>query len=155
MPLPEDFERLALYDESAWFLTDARFEPEHQRIVGTCDTTKLGPLVDAQRVVPGHPKHFPGAVAIQLTGTLGQLYATYVLGLKVDEGWVGFGTHIHDARFRGLGRIGPPVTATATLVSEREVWGTLFTRFRFLFEQEGTTIFRSEQTAAWVKDTSA
>ena len=110
MPLPEDFADLALYDERAWFLTDARFEPENERVVATCDTTRLGTMVDAQRVVPGHPKHFPGAVAIQITGTLGQLYATYILGLKITDGWVGFGTHIHDARFRGLGIIGPPVT---------------------------------------------
>ena len=152
MPLPDDFATYALYDERAWFLSDVRFEPEHQRVIGTCDTTRLGEMVDAQRVLPNHPKHFPGAVAIQVTGTLGQLYPTYVLDLKSTEGWVGFGTHIHDARFKGVGKIGPPVTCTAELVTRREVWGTLFTRFKFTFEQEGSVIFRSEQTAAWVKE---
>ena len=151
MPLPPDFERECMYTPDAWFLVDCDFLPEEQRIVGTCDTTRIGALVEAQRVWPNHPKHLPGAVAIQITGTLGQLYATYVLGMPATEGWVGFGTHIHTARFRRLGEIGPPVRCEATLISKRTLRGTVFTRFRFLFTQDGEECYLSEQTAAWVQ----
>ena len=151
MPLPPDFASEAMYDESAWFVTDVTFDDDAGAVVATCDTTKLGPLVRAQHVWPNHPKHFPGAVAIQITGTLGQLWATYVRGLRATEGWVGFGTHLHQAKFRKLGEIGPPVRCVGTLISEREVWGTVFTRFSFRFTQQGDEIFRSEQTAAWVR----
>ncbi|MEZ4321017.1 MAG: hypothetical protein R3F61_26295 [Myxococcota bacterium] len=151
MPLPPDFAEECLYRPEAWFLHDVRLEPEHSRIVGICDTTRLGPLVDAQRTWPGHPKHLPGAVVIQITGTLGQLYAGYVLDMRATDGWVGFGTHIHHARFRKLGEIGPPVECEATLLSKRTLRGTVFTRFRFLFRQEGGECYLSEQTAAWVQ----
>ncbi|MCB9679659.1 MAG: hypothetical protein H6737_31420 [Alphaproteobacteria bacterium] len=151
MPLPADFDQQCMYTEDAWFLTDWRAEPEAQRIVGLCDTTRLGPLVDAQRPWPGHPKHLPGAVVIQITGTLGQLFAAYLLDMPATEGWVGFGTHIHSARFRRIGEIGPPVECTATLLAKRTLRDTVFTRFGFLFTQSGLEVYRSEQTAAWVQ----
>lgn len=151
MPLPDDFAQESLYHPDAWFLHDVAFHPDEQRIVGTCDTTRLGAMVDAQRVFAGHPKHVPGAVALQITGTLGQLYAVYVLGMRVTGGWAGYGTHVHDARFRRMGAIGPPMACQATLVSRRDMRGTIFTRFRFLYTQDGQEIYRSEQTAAWVR----
>lgn len=151
MPLPPDFHELCLYTPDAWYIHDLRLEPEAQRIVGTCDTTRLGPLVDAQRTWPGHDKHFPGAIAIQITGTLAQLYGAYLLDMKATDGWVGFGTHVHNARFRKLGLIGPPVECTATLLSKRSMRGTVFTRFAFLYTQDGDEIYRSEQTAAWIR----
>jgi len=149
MPLPEDFARESLYAPEAWFVQDATLFPEEQRLEATCDTTRLGPLVDAQRVWPGHDHHFPGAVAIQITGTLGQLYAVYMLDLRPTKGWIGFGTHIRDARFRKIGEIGPPVRCHARLESCRDFRGTLFTTFAFRFEQHGEEIYRSRQTAAW------
>lgn len=151
MPLPDDFHEQCLYTPDAWFLHDVRFEPEANRVVGLCDTTRLGPLVDAQRTWPGHDKHFPGAVAIQITGTLGQLWATYLLDMPATEGWVGFGTHVHHARFRKLGRIGPPVECIAELLRKRTMRSTVFTRFAFTYLQEGEAIYESEQTAAWVR----
>ncbi len=150
MPIPDDFEAECLYTPDAWFLQDVQFEPEQRRVVGHCDTTRLGPLVDAQREWPGHPRHLPGAVAIQITGILGQLYAVYLLDMRATDGWVGFGTHIHHARFRNLGRIGPPLRCSATLLRKRTLGGTVFTRFAFLYTQEGEEVYRSEQTAAWV-----
>ena len=74
MPLPPDFAQQAMYTEDAWYLHDVEFFPEEKRIVGVCDTTKLEAAIARQRPWPGHPKHLPGAVAVQITGTLGQLY---------------------------------------------------------------------------------
>lgn len=152
MPLPEDYAAESLYRPEAWFVHDLEeINKEEQRIVGIIDTTKLGFLVDAQVERPGHPKHFPGSVAIQATGTLGQLHAIYILGLRFTEGWTGFGTHIHEARFRKLGEIGPPVRAICTATRVRNLRSTIFVDYEYVFSQEGETIYQSKQRAAWVK----
>lgn len=151
MPIPADFIHECLYEPSAWFLVDADLFPDEGRVVGICDTTRLGPLVDAQRTWPGHDKHLPGAVMIQITGTLGQLMSSYVLGLRATDGWVGFGTHIHDAKFSRLGKIGPIVTCEAKLETNRRFRDSRFTRIAFRFEQEGEDIYTSSQTAAWFR----
>lgn len=154
MPLPDDFADQCLYSESAWFVHDVlELDVERREVLALVDTTRLGPLVEAQIPVPGHPKHLPGAVCIQLTGTLGSLLAAYVLDMPPAEGWVGFGTHIHEARFPSLGEIGPPVHARATVLKARTVRGTCFVRYRFEFSQEEREVYRSEQTAAWFRPT--
>lgn len=152
MPLPPDYEAEALYRPQAWFIHDLiEVDREGGRVIGQIDTTRLGPLVDAQIERPGHPKHFPGAVAIQATGTLGQLHAIYVLDLRMTQGWSGFGTHILDARFRRIGTIGPPVIARCTATRVRKVRGTIFVDYAFEFTQEGAPIYESTQRAAWVR----
>jgi hypothetical protein len=151
VPIPPDFVDECLYDPAAWFLVDADVFPDEGRVVGICDTTRIGFFVDAQRTWPGHDKHLPGAVAVQLTGTLGQLMSTYVVGLRATEGWVGFGTHIHEARFSRIGRIGPSVTCEARLLSKRRFRETVFTKIAFRYEQDGEDIYTSTQTAAWFR----
>ena len=150
MPLPDDFHRECLYDADHWFVHDLlHMDSDAQTLVARTDTTRLGSLVHAQRPLPAHPKHFPGAVAIQITGTLGILHAAYMLGLRPSEGWVGFGTTIKSARFRRLGDIGPPVTTTLTCTRRRRLRAVWHLEYRFRFEQEGEVIYESEQAAAW------
>lgn len=150
MPIPPDFASESLYDPTQWYIHDVlELDPDANRVVALIDTTRLGPLVEAQRPWPGHPPHLPGAVAIQVTGTLGNLHAVYCLGLRMTEGWVGYGTHVRNARFRRLATIGPPVIAAATCTRRRELRGTWFVDFTFRFEQEGEPVYESEQTAAW------
>lgn len=152
--LPDDFARESLYAPSHWFVHDlVELDADAQRVVGYTDTTRLGPLVDAQVVRPGHPKHVPGAVAIQITGTLGNLHAAYLLGLRPSEGWAGFGTHIKKAAFRRLATIGPPILATCTCTRHRRFRGTWFLDYDFEYTQEGKVFYTSQQTAAWVCDT--
>lgn len=148
MPIPEDFAAESLYAPEAWFVHDV-LELDADRVVALVDTTRLGPLVQAQRPWPGHARHFPGAVAIQVTGTLGQLHAIYGMGLRASEGWVGFGTHIHRARFPGMGEIGPPVQAALQATRKRQLRGTWFVDYDFRYTQEGRLIYESTQTAAW------
>lgn len=150
MAIPDDFSEECLYGPEAWCLHDVlEIDVEGQRVVGWLDTTRLELLVANQRAVPGHPKHLPGAVAIQMTGTLGQLHAVYVLGLRATEGWVGFGTHIEKAKFGSLGEIGPPVIATLQCTRRRQFRGTWFTNYHFVFTQEERLLYESNQTAAW------
>lgn len=152
MPLPNDFAEQCLYSPDAWFVDDLlTLDREGRIVVASVDTARLGPLVDAQRVRPGHPKHLPGAVCVQLTATLGCVIAAYTLDMRPTDGWVGFGTHIHDARFPALGVIGPPVHARAEVVSVRTLRSTVFVRHRFLFTQGEATVYRSEQSAAWFR----
>lgn len=150
MPIPDDFIHECLYAPDAWFIHDVlEIDREGGRVLAWIDTTRLGPLVQAQRTWPGHDKHFPGAIAIQVTGTLGQLHATYVMDLRASEGWVGFGTHVKQARFPSMGRIGPPATAEIRATRTRRIRGTWFIDYAFRYEQEGRLFYESEQTAAW------
>ncbi|MCA9494337.1 MAG: hypothetical protein KC621_30635 [Myxococcales bacterium] len=150
MPIPDDFEQESLYAPSQWYVHDVlEIDRDGDRVVALIDTNRIGELVEAQRPWPGHEPHLPGAVAIQVTGTLGNLHALYVLGLKASEGWVGYGTHVRDARFRKMGRIGPPIHATLTATRKRQMQGVWFVNYRFVFEQDGEPVYESEQTAAW------
>lgn len=152
LPLPADFEAECLYRPEAWFLHDLiELDADAGRVVARCDTTRLGALVDAQIELPAHPKHLPGAVALQITSTLASLHAVYLMDMRPSQGWAGFGTHVHSLRFPRMGRIGPPVDCTLELISRRTLRATVFTRYRFTYRQEGEVVYESEQTAAWVR----
>jgi len=152
MSILEDYANECMYARDAWFIDKIlELNPEEKRIIGQLNTEKLTTLVEHQRIWPGHPKHFPGAVAIQMTATLGQLYAIYVLGLRATEGWVGFGTHIKKAKFGALGVIGPTVEAKATCIRARQFRGTWFTDFEFEYTQNSKLLYASTQTAAWIQ----
>ncbi len=150
MPLPEDFAQESLYAPDAWFVHDLlQVDAGAGLVRARVDTTRLGPLVQAQRAWPGHERHFPGAIAIQVTGTLGQLHAVYCMGLRPTEGWFGFGTHIKAARFPRMGRIGPPAEVEVRSTRQRMIRGVWFVDYAFRYEQEGQLFYESEQTAAW------
>jgi hypothetical protein len=150
MPIPEDFERESLYAPDHWYVHDVlELDAEADRVVAWIDTTRLGPLAQAQRPTRGHVPHLPGAVAIQVTGTLGNLHAVYLVGLRVSEGWCGYGTKVHGARFPRMATLGPPVLAVATATQRRYLRGTWFLEYTFRFEQAGETVFESRQSAAW------
>jgi hypothetical protein len=150
VPLPPDYADECLYTSDAWFVHDlVSVDAAHVRAM--LDTTRIGPLVDAQRPWPGHEKHLPGAVAIQITGTLGSLHAVYGLGLRGTEGWFGYGTHIKSAKFSKLGRIGPPVELLLEAKRVRRIRSTVFVEYAFAYSQDGDVIYTSEQTAAWAR----
>jgi len=152
--LPDDFASESLYARSHWFVHDLlELDREAQRVVAWTDTQKLGALVEAQQPWPGHPKHVPGAVAVQMTGTLGNLHAAYLLDLRPSQGWIGYGTHLKAAKFRRMGEIGPPIVSIAECTRHRCFRGTWFLDYRFRFEQDGETFYESTQSAAWVRHT--
>jgi hypothetical protein len=152
VPIPEAFISESLYSQDQWFVHDIVDSGEHH-LVGICDTSELAshPLVVGQRPWPGQPKHVPGAIMVQITGTLGNIHAVTVLGLRMSEGWVGFGTNILEARFRGLGRIGPPLRCELKVEELRELKGQLFVTYAFRYEQEGKAIYKSRQRASWLR----
>jgi 3-hydroxymyristoyl/3-hydroxydecanoyl-(acyl carrier protein) dehydratase len=152
MPVPSDFLDESLYAEDCWFIHDIlEIDKEGGRIVGELDTTRLGQLGAAQRPVGGHAPHVPAAVMIQMTGTLGQMHAIWVLGLRATEGWIGYGTHMKSARFRNLATVGAPIRAELTATRVRWLRNTCFVDYKFRYLQDGQVVYESEQTAAWLK----
>jgi hypothetical protein len=152
MPMPEDFAAECLYAPDHWFVHDLiALDPAEGRVVARVDTTRLGALVDAQQERPGHPRHVPGAVMVQITGTLGNLHAVYILGLRPTEGWSGFGTHVRSARFPSIGRIGPAMDVELRASRIRRFRGRTFVEYSFRYTQEGRDVYLSEQAAIWFK----
>jgi len=158
VPIPDEFRAESLYAPDQWYLHDLleieRDEAEGlDRVVALCDTQTLAdhPIVAAQREWPSQPKHVPGIIMVQITGTLGNLHAVCVMGLKMSEGWVGFGTNIHEARFSGVGKIGPAMICELKIERLRRIKGQVFGTYAFRFEQEGKVIYRSRQTASWLR----
>ncbi len=151
MTIPPDFADHCLYAPDCWFV-DAVEHLDAECVRVRVDTLRLGPFVDAQVVRRGHPKHVPGAVMVQLTGTLGSLHAVYGLGLR-DH--VGYGTHIKSARFPTLGRIGPGMWAELRVIRIRRLRGRVFSEYRFEYWQEApngerAVVYASEQAAIWM-----
>lgn len=148
--IPEEFRAESLYEPEQWYVHDV-LEVDAEHVVGLCDTKALvgSPIVAAQRSWPGQPKHVPGIIMVQITGTLGNIHAVVGLGLRMSEGWVGFGTNILEARFRGLGRLGPPLRCELRVEDMRRLEGSLFATYSFRFSQESTTIYSSRQRAMW------
>jgi hypothetical protein len=148
----ESFAAESLYTPDQWYV-DELVELGEQRVVGICDTSKLvdHPLVLAQRPWLAQPKHIPGAVMVQITGTLGNIHAVLCLGLRMSEGWAGFGTNILDAKFRGLGQLGPALQCELTVEESRELRGTRFVTYVFRYQQDGRTIYTSRQRASWLR----
>lgn len=150
MAMPVDFIHESLYTPDQWYIHDLLdLDIQGGKVVGLMDTTRLGALQQAQRPWPGQPPHVPGAAILQATGTLGNLHAVYALSLRMTDGWVGFGTHVHQARYGRIGQLGPPVIATLRALDARHLRGAWFVRYSFEFKQEGQLLYSSEQSAAW------
>lgn len=108
------------------------------------------PLTRDQRGDPRvHPRHVAGALLVQATGMLGFFHAYHMLDLRLSDGWVGFGTHIHNARFRAMCTLGEPLIGEGQQISLRRLGGNLFIRYRFVFTQGETVVYESEQSAVW------
>jgi len=123
---------------------------ETSSIVATMPTHSDFPLTRDQRVHPQrHPHHVSGALMIHATGILGFAHAYFLLELRHADGWIGYGTHIHNARFRRMGRIGPPMTLACTATAVRRIKGSILARYKFRFEQEGDLVYEGDQSALW------
>jgi len=123
------------------------------RIVARMPTHDRLPLTDRQRVHPRrHPRHVSGALMVHLTAMLGFAHAYYVLGLRHADGWIGYGTHIHSARYGRLAVIGPPLRLEGRATRVRRIRGSVYVRYAFRFEQEGEVVYESEQGAVWRRE---
>jgi hypothetical protein len=128
---------------------------EASLIVASMPTREDLPLTVYQKVHPErHPLHVAAGVMVHLTGMLGFAHAYYVLDLRQDDGWVGFGTNIQEARFGRLVAIGPPLRAECRATRVRRLKENLYVAYAFRFEQEGVIVYQSRQAAVWRRVTS-
>jgi len=151
------------------FVADCPYGPEAQlldeiveidrdagRIVATMPARADLPLTSGQRADPvRHPRHVSGALMVHATAILGFAHAYHLLGLRHADGWIGYGTHVHFARWPSMARMGPPLTLELKALRIRRVKGTLFVRYAFRFTQEGRVVFESEQSAIWIRPEDA
>jgi hypothetical protein len=121
---------------------------EASRVVATMPTHDDLPITREQRVHPErHPRHVSGGLMLHASGIMGFVHGYYVLELRHGDGWTGFGTHIHQLRFRKLARIGPPLSLAATASQVRKIGGAVVARYQFRFEQDGDVVYEGDQTA--------
>lgn len=137
------------YDTGSLLLDDiVSVDREASSIVARMATSEDLPLTRDQRADPRrHPRHVSGALMIHMTGIMGFAHAYFVLDLRHADGWIGYGTHIHEARFRRMGTIGDPLDLACTASSVRRIRGALVVRYRFRFTQTGDVVYEGEHTA--------
>lgn len=122
------------------------------RLVARMPTHEKLPLTELQKADPvRHPQHVSGGLLVHVTGMLGFAHAFYVLGLRHADGWIGYGTHIHRARWGSLARIGPPLLLEARGTRVRRIRGSVYVRYAFRFTQESQSVYESDQGAVWQK----
>jgi hypothetical protein len=108
------------------------------------------PFTTLQRAHPErHPRHVSGAVMVHVTAMLGLAHAYFVLGLRHRDGWIGYGTHIDEARYGRLARIGPPLELACRATQVRRIRGATYVRYAFRFVQEGKVVYESRQGAVF------
>jgi hypothetical protein len=147
------------------FLSDLPYDPEvlfFDRILAIdpdkslvrcrMPTDRPLPLMSAQRVhAVRHPRHVAGAIMVHATGMLGFIHAYYLMGLRHNEGWIGYGTHIHRVVFRKLVQPGTPVDATCIATRARVGRTRQMIRYKFEFRHEGDVCYEGDQTAVWMR----
>jgi len=110
------------------------------------------PLTRDQRAHPlRHPRHVSGALLIHATGIMGFVHAYYVLDLRHADGWIGYGTHIHDGRFRKMGVMGTPVVLECQALRVRKIGGAIVGRYKFVFSQDGAPIYEAEHSSIFTR----
>jgi hypothetical protein len=141
------------YDPSALLIDDiVTIDREASSIVARMATTEDLPLTRDQRVDPvRHPRHVSGGLMIHVTGILGFAHAYFVLDLRHSDGWTGYGTHIHDGRFRRMGKIGQPMELACKATSVRKIRGALVVRYEFRFTQSDELVYEGEHSAIFTR----
>jgi len=141
------------YDPSALLIDDiVEIDRAASSIIARMATAADLPLTRDQRADPArHPRHVSGALMIHATGILGFAHAYYVLDLRHADGWIGYGTHIHDGRFRRMGKIGQPMELACKATSVRKIRSALVVRYEFRFMQSDELVYEGEHSAIFTR----
>jgi hypothetical protein len=116
------------------------------------------PLTRTQRADPvRHPRHVSGGLMVHMTGMMGFLHAYYLLDLRHESGWIGYGARIHSARFRALAPPGEPLILECKALQTRRGDTSVFARYAFTFTQRqkhadetrDVVVYDGEQSAFW------
>jgi hypothetical protein len=149
--LPEDFVSDCPYGPGGLLIDDiVSIDRDANSLVASMPTRADFPLTRDQKAHPQrHPHHVSGALMIHATGIVGFAHAYFLLELRHADGWIGYGTHIHEARFRRMGKIGSPMILACTATSVRKIKGSILARYKFRFEQDGDLVYEGDQSALW------
>jgi hypothetical protein len=120
-----------------------------QDFVADCPYQLEAILFDGILEIDRTPRHVSGALMVHVTGMLGFAHACFVLGLRHADGWIGYGMHIHAARYGALAAIGPPIHLECRATQVRRIRGSVYVRYAFRSEQEGALVYESEPGAVW------
>lgn len=153
-PLPdaavlERFRESFLYSPQA-FLVDrvTHADSEGRTLEAELDTAERSfPYAIHQRTGPNHPAHVAAGDLVMATGSLGCLYAWLFHDVHFDAGWTAFGSRIHRADFKGLARMGPPITLSCRETKARVGPKRIMLRLEFRFVQEEILIYTGDQSA--------
>lgn len=108
------------------------------------------PLTRSQKNHPvRHPQHVSGGLIVHMTGMVGFVHAYYVLGLRHQEGWIGYGVKIHHAKFHTLATMGEPILMKGWTTQMRKGTKNILARYSFEFTQGGKLVYDGDQTAMW------
>lgn len=152
MALPDEFVADCPYGPSGLLIDDiVSIDRETSTIVASMPTRSDAPLTRDQRVSARHPHHVSGALMIHATGMVGFAHGYFVLDLRHADGWIGYGTHIHSARFRRMGKIGSPMILSCKATQVRKIKSTIVARYDLRFEQDGDLVYQGDQTAMWTQ----
>lgn len=153
MPLDPAFVADSPYGPDAILIDElVRVDRETSTVVARMPTTADLPITRDQRAHPErHPRHVSGGLMIHATGIMGFVHAYFVLDLRHADGWIGYGTHIHEGRFRKMGTIGPPLQLACTATTVRKIRGAYVNRYRFEFTQGDDVVYTGEHTAMFTQ----
>jgi hypothetical protein len=153
--LPPEFVTDCPYGPGGLLIDDiVSIDRDANSIVASMPTAADFPLTRDQKVSPRHPAHVSGALMIHATGIVGFAHAYFLLELRHADGWIGYGTHIHAARFRRMGKIGSPMILACKATQVRKIKSSIVARYEFRFEQDGDLVYEGDQTAMWSQLTS-
>jgi hypothetical protein len=141
------------YAPGALLIDDiVRVDREASTIVARMPTHPELPITRDQRSHPErHPLHVSGGLMIHATGIVGFAHAYFVMDLRHADGWIGYGTHIHEGRFRKMGKVGPAMLLTCSASNVRKIRGAIVARYSFRFEQDGEVVYEGDQSAIFTR----
>jgi hypothetical protein len=141
------------YGASALLIDDiVRVDRETSTVVARMPTHPELPITRDQRAHPErHPLHVSGGLMIHATGILGFVHAYYVMDLRHAEGWIGYGTHIHEGKFKKMAKVGPAMLLTGTATSVRKIRSAIVARYSFRFEQGGELVYEGDHGAIFTR----
>lgn len=154
MPLDPDFVADCFYGPDAQLIDEIlAIDAARDEVVCRMPVDAGLPLTRDQVVHPvRHPRHVSGGLMVHASGIVGFVHAYYVLGLRHQEGWVGYGARIEAARFHEIARIpGEPLRLVGRATQVRRGTTRILAKYAFTFTQGERLVYQSTQTAMWLR----
>ncbi|MBX7114939.1 MAG: hypothetical protein K1X64_11485 [Myxococcaceae bacterium] len=153
MPLEQAFLDDSPYAPEGMLLDDiVEVDKAKSVVVAAMTVHEDMPITRTQRVHPvRHPRHLSGGLMVHLTGILGLAHAYYVLGLRHQQGWIGYGARIHHARFHALAKPGAKLLLKVAATHVRPGNTKVLGRYSFEFKEGDTLVYEGDQTALWTR----